>query len=298
MYNKKFYIYILLYSLFLNPLFAFSIEAGADKTITIGEVATLEATVSADVNSADLIWKVGEQIYAGGEIFYFYPTETGTYVIDLYYQGNKVDSLTVTVVNNANIETLISKFSINNKCMKVKIVSGKGHSPSYIYLKVEDQAEQLLYTASIGFHNRFPIINSPEVIALQDGGYSVFWLEYSQMSDEFLSMSRFDSNGTMVVNNKRLNSFNPGGSNVTIKQLSNQNYIVGNCTNHGSLRIRIYDYNTENRLHQFYPNLGTSCWLHRHYKTKIMPILNNTFVFSFDNKLWHFDNNGNEIPFN
>ena len=296
--HKKLYIYMFFYILLINPLFAFSIEAGENQTITIGEVASLEATVSADVNKDELVWKVGDEIYAEGEIFYFYPDETGTYSIHLFYQDHEEDNLTVNVINNSNIETLIYKFSVNNKCMQVKIVRDKGHGPSYLYLKVEDQIEQLLYTADSEFNGHFPIINSPELIALKDGGYAVFWLEYSQMSDEFLRMSRFDSNGTMIVNNKLLNAFNPGGSNVAIKQLSNQNYIVGNCTNHGSLRIRIYDYNTGNRLHQFYPDLGGPCWSHRKYKTKIMPILNNTFVFSFDNKLWHFDNDGNEIPFN
>ena len=296
--QKKLYIYIFFYILLINPLFAFSIEAGENQTITLGEVASLEANVSADVNSDELIWKVGDEIYAEGENFYFFPEETGTYSIHLFYQDHEEDNLTVNVINNPNIETLIYKFSVNNKCMQVKIVSGKGHSPSYLYLKVEDQAEQLLYTADSEFHGDFPIINSPQMIALKDGGYSVFWLEYSQMSDEFLYMSRFDRNGTMVVNNKRLDPFNPGQSNVTIKQLSNQNYIVENCRI-GSLRIRIYDYNTGARLHQFYAtNLGGPCSYYRKYKAKIMPISNNTFVFSFENKLWHFDNDGNEIPFN
>ena len=296
---KKLHIYIFFYSLFLNSLFAFSIEAGEDKNITLGETATIEATVSADVNIDQLIWKINNETYSQGKFFYFYPTEIGTYSIHLFYQGNEEDNLTVNVINGSDVETLISKFSVNNKCIQVRIVRGKrGRSPSYIYLKEENKTEQLLYnTENSEFHERFSIINSPEVIALQDGGYSVFWLAYSQMADESLRMSRFDSNGTMVVNNKFLNTFNVAGSNVTIKQLSNQNYVVGNCATHGnSLRIRIYDYTSGAGLHQFYPNINYPC--NYNHKTNIMPISNNTFVLSLDNRLWHFDNEGNEIPFN
>ena len=297
---KKLYIYIFFYSLLLNPLFAFSIEVGENQTITIGEVASLEANISNDVNSDELIWKVGDEIYAEGEIFYFYPTETGTYPIHLFYQGNEEDNLTVNVMNNTHTKTLISKFSVNNKCIQVKIVSDKvHHSPSYIYIKEEDKAEQLLYTADNSFHERYPTIHSPEVIALQDGGYAVFWLIFTQMADEKLRMSRFDSNGTMVVNNKLFPyTFNIGGSNLTIKQLSNQNYVIGNCATHAdTLRLRIYDYSSEARLlYEFHPHIDHAC--DHGEKTKIMPISNNTFVFSAENKLWHFNNQLKEIPFN
>jgi len=294
---KKLYIYIFVTIFFINPLFAFSIEAGEDKNITVGETSTIEATVSIDVNIDELVWKINNETYAEGKTFYFYPTETGTYSIHLFYQGKEEDNLTVNVIDSPNIETLISKFSVNNKCIQVKIVSGKGYAPSYIYVKEEGKTEQLLDTVNLEFYGTAPIINSPEVIALQDGGYSVFWLIYSQMTDEALHMSRFDSNGTMVVNNKFLNTFNVAGSNITIKQLSNQNYVIGNCATHGNLlRVRIYDYNSGNNLHQFYPNLNYPC--NYRNKTNIMPISNNTFVLSLDNRLWHFDNEGNEIPFN
>ena len=94
-----------------------------------------------------------------------------------------------------------------------------------------------------------------------------------------------------------LDEFNVDRSNLTIKQLSNQNYIIGNCATHGHLlRIRIYDYTSDARLHQLHPNPGYPC--DYSHKSNIMPISNNTFVFSFDDKLWHFDNQGNEIPFN
>jgi hypothetical protein len=294
---KKLYIYIFFYSLCINSLFAFSIEAGEDKNVTLGDIATIEATVSVDVNTAELVWKINNETYAEGKTFYFYPTEIGTYSIHLFYQGNEEDNLTVNAIDNLDTETLISKFTVKNKCIQVRILSGKGHSASYIYIKVEDQIEQLLYTANIAFNGKFPIINSPEIIELQDGGYSVFWLVYSQMADESLRMSRFNSNGIMVVNNKFLNTFNVAGSNVTIKQLSNQNYVVGNCATHGnSVRVRIYDYTSGARLHQFYPKIGYPC--NYSHKSYIMPISNNTFVFSLDSKLWHFDNQGNEIPFN
>ena len=295
---KKLYIYIFFYSLFVTPLFAFSIEAGEDQNITLEEVATLEATVSSDVNSDELVWKINNETYAIGETFYFYPTETGTYPIQLFYQGNEEDNLTVNVTNALDTETSISKFSVNNKCMQVKIVSGKGHSPSYIYLKVEEQPEQLLATEDSEYGGRFHTINSPKIIALQDGGYSVFWLVYSQMRDEALRMSRFDSNGNIVVNNKLLETFDPAGSNVTITQLSNQNYIVSQCRVYRSLRIRVYDYTSNSKLYELHPSLSPSRPCNRHEKTKIMPISNNTFVFSADNQLWHFDNQGNEIPFN
>lgn len=296
--KKILYLFLLFYSLFTNPLFAFSIEAGENQTIILGEVATIEAEVSADVNSSELIWKVEDEIYAQGKNFYFYPTEIGTYAIHLFYQGNEEDGLTVNVNNSADTETFNYKFVANNKCIQVKIVSGKSIQPSYIYIKEEDKPEELVYTANIPSpHGRYPIINSPEIVELTSGGYSLFWLVYSQMADESLRMSQFDNDGNMVVDNKFLNTFNVGSSNLTIRQLSNQNYVVGNCATHGNLlRVRIYDYTSGNRLHQFYPTLNYPC--SHNNKINIMTILNNTFVFSFDSKLWHFDNQGNEIPFN
>ena len=221
------------------------------------------------------------------------------------FSAEELDKKFVSKIKNIPIDittinfntTTIYKFAANNKCIRVRIINGHGHSPSYIYIKEENQAEQLLYTADMAYANRYPIIKSPEVIALQDGGYSVFWLVYTQIADEALRMSRFDSNGNMVVNNKFLNTFNVSNSNITIKQLSNENYVVGNCATHGHLlRIRIYDYTSGARLHQFYPSIDYPC--NYNHKSKIMPISNNTFVFSLDNKLWHFDNQGNEIPFN
>lgn len=94
------------------------------------------------------------------------------------------------------------------------------------------------------------------------------------MVDESLQMSRFDSNGTMVVNDKFLETFDPAGSNVTIKQLSNQNYVVSQCRVYRSLRIRTYDYSSETKLYELHPSINHPC--NRHEKTKIMPISNNS----------------------
>jgi len=297
---KKLYIYIFFYSLFVNSLFAFSIEAGEDKNITLGNTATIEATVSADVNTAELVWKINNETYAEGKFFYFYPTEIGTYPIQLFYQGHEEDNLTVTATNSLDTETHISKYSVNNKCVQVRVVSGKGHSPSYIYLKEEGKEEQLLYTADNDeYDGKFAIIKSPGVITLQDGGYSVFWLNCCRTLDKRLHLLQFDSNGTMIKNKL----WDITGS-TTIKQLSNQNYVLANCSKDTYvLHVDIYDYASNNNdyLYRFYPpHMDYPCNFkgQKQRKPNIMSLSNGTFVLSFDDKLWHYDNNGNEIPFN
>ncbi len=198
-------------------------------------------------------------------------------------------------INLSRYSIQIFKFAIHNKCIRIIIANGLMHDPSYIFIQEEGHSMRLLDAADNEHSGAYPVIYSPVVLPSQDGGYSVFWLRYSMISDESLRMARFDSSGTIIINNKLLGTFNVAGSNLTIKQLSNQNYIVGSCY-YNRLLIRIYDYNNGDRIHQFYPDRTIYCSTRR--KTKIMPISNGTFVFSAENKLWHFDNDGNEIPFN
>ena len=85
-------------------------------------------------------------------------------------------------------------------------------------------------------------ISATRFVPLEDGGYAVFWMEYSQMADEALKLDLFDHNGNNIINDKRLGIFNPGGTNPTINVLENGNYVVGWCKNTGSrgIKARLY----------------------------------------------------------
>jgi len=78
------------------------IEAGNDETICLGEELKLKATAPANTK---LEWKVEDDKYADGPIFYFNPTATGVYNINLF-GNNETDSLVVTVDNNCGNHTL------------------------------------------------------------------------------------------------------------------------------------------------------------------------------------------------
>jgi len=77
-----------------NPLQT-HIEAGDDKTLCLGDEIKLKATAPAN---SDLEWKIEDDKYADGPVFYFNPTATGVYNIDLF-GNNEKDSLVVTVNN-------------------------------------------------------------------------------------------------------------------------------------------------------------------------------------------------------
>ena len=70
-----------------------NIEAGNDQTICLGEYAELHATAPANTI---LEWKIGNDTYANGSVFYFNPHDSGVYSVDLL-GNNKEDSLLVTV---------------------------------------------------------------------------------------------------------------------------------------------------------------------------------------------------------
>ncbi len=79
-----------------NPIQT-NIEAGSDQTICLGEYAELEATAPANTT---LEWKIENDKYADGPLFYFTPSKIGSYTIDLF-GNNEQDSLIVTV-NSCN----------------------------------------------------------------------------------------------------------------------------------------------------------------------------------------------------
>jgi len=74
------------------------IEAGSDQSICLGETATLKAI--APKNSI-LEWKINNEKYADGPVFYFVPKKVGIYIINL--TGNsEEDNLTVTVYDDCS----------------------------------------------------------------------------------------------------------------------------------------------------------------------------------------------------
>jgi len=86
-----------------TPVYA-NIEAGSNQTICLGEYAELRATAPANTI---LEWRIVDDKYADGPIFYFNPSEIGIYNITLF-GNNEEDSLVVTVnsCNNNNTKPI------------------------------------------------------------------------------------------------------------------------------------------------------------------------------------------------
>jgi len=92
------------------------IEAGNDQTVCLGNEIELKATAPANT---DLEWKIADDKYADGSVFYFNPTATGVYNIDLF-GNNEKDSLVVTVtLNNCGGSDLLTVEAGEDKVVTV-----------------------------------------------------------------------------------------------------------------------------------------------------------------------------------
>jgi len=98
---KKIILVSIILTLF-TPL-AYAINAGEDINISVGELATLEASnIPAIIDpSTDLEWDILGDVYANGDTFYFYPPFAGTYTIHLTATNGEEDSVVVNVQSNA-----------------------------------------------------------------------------------------------------------------------------------------------------------------------------------------------------
>ena len=105
---KKMILISIILTLF-TPL-AYAINAGADINISVGELATLEATnIPATIEpSTDLEWDIMGDVYANGDTFYFYPPFAGTYTIHLTATNGEEDYVVVNVQSNTPPDNNVS----------------------------------------------------------------------------------------------------------------------------------------------------------------------------------------------
>ncbi len=162
-----------------------------------------------------------------------------------YDSGNSIISINAFRIRGSgrvdDIELLqapevCNYFSAMGTCINVR----KSADALRLYLTHAHQGEIEIASISNDFGGE---ITQTRFVPLEDGGYSIFWMEYSQMSDEALMLDVFDSNGNNIINNKLLDTFNPGGTHPTINVLQNGNYVVGWCENTGSQGIKVRLFN-------------------------------------------------------
>ena len=185
------------------------------------------------------------------------------------------------------------KFVVDGKCIRLRLIEGKGKKPSRLYLRHGYQREQLLYESSnITWRNRYSTLNSIRLLPLAKGGYSVFWMVYTQISDEVLYMDELDMYGNQVVHNRSYGSYNPGGTKPVVKLLRNQNYLVG-YVDHGTTKIHLYDNNTGNSINQFPVHAGSPCKIS---KLEVMTTNNGGFLVVCEDVVKRFRSDGTAHP--
>ena len=138
-------------------------------------------------------------------------------------------------------------------------------------------------------------ITQTRFVPLEDGGYSIFWMKYSQMSDEALNLEVFDSNGNNIIKNKLLDTFNPGGTNPTINVLQNGNYVVGWCKNTGSRGIKVRLFNDTGSLVNEISVFDGPPYFSCNHTIVITPLDNSGFTVTYGTDSATFDQDGNPV---
>ena len=185
------------------------------------------------------------------------------------------------------------KYVVNGKCIRLRLVNGKGKKPSRLYLRHGFRPEKLIYKSSdMTWHDFYSILNSIRLIPVDGGGYSIFWMVYTQISDEFLYMDEFNKYGNHVVDDRGYGSYNPGGTKPVIKLLRNQNYLVG-YVKHGTIRIHLYDHNTGDVINQFSVHIGMPCDIK---DLEVMTTNNGGFLVVCKDTVKRFNADGSENP--
>ena len=186
------------------------------------------------------------------------------------------------------------KYSVNGKCIRLRLVNGKGKKPSRLYLRHGFHSEKLLYKSSENrWKKRYSTLNSIRLVPLEGGGYSVFWMVYTQMTDEVLMMDELNKYGNHIVDDRKYGTYNPGGTKPVIKLLRNQNYLVG-YSKRASIRIHLYDNDTGDDINKFSVSIGKPC---RIKDLEVMTTNNGGFLVVCKDVVRRFNSDGSANPF-
>ena len=175
-----------------------------------------------------------------------------------------------------------------NSCIKVKTDNSKLN----LYLKHDDNPvihiEHVRYTR---YHNR--IVNV-KFLAFNDGSYSIFWTPYNQMTDDSVSMVRFNDSGEEIVPKKRLIGLGHAGFNPDVTLLKNNNFILDWCSRGDTRKLALFN-NQGEKLNYFSHSQYSFLNSCRSQHAVITPFDDGGFNFVFDDYNQTFDNSGNPI---